>query len=73
MYLSSPAILEPGNRTGAYRRGTTLLTAADGSSQISAEDLAVAALDEVEDPGTERHFTVAASTANTQLFGSAAT
>jgi putative NADH-flavin reductase len=59
-YLSPPALLEPGERTGAYRRGTTtLLVDADGTSRISAEDLAVAVLDEVERPGTDRHFTVA--------------
>lgn len=57
--LSPPAILEPGTRTGEYRRGTTtLLTAPDGTSRISVEDLAVAALDEVESPSGERHFTV---------------
>lgn len=60
VYLSPPAVLEPGARTGVYRRGrTTLLTAADATSWISAEDLAVAALDEIERPGTDRHFTVA--------------
>jgi putative NADH-flavin reductase len=32
--------------------------AADGSSQISAEDLAIAVVDELENPGGERHFTV---------------
>lgn len=70
VYLSPPAILEPGSRTGSYRRGTTtLLTAADGSSRISAEDLALAALDEIEDPGTEQHFTVAETTNNTQPTG----
>jgi putative NADH-flavin reductase len=59
VYLSPPAILEPGVRTGAYRRGTTmLLTAPDGSSRISAEDLAIAVLDELESPGGDRHFTV---------------
>lgn len=59
-YLSPPAVLEPGERTGRYRRGTTtLLTDPDGTSRISAEDLAVAALDELEQPGTDRHFTVA--------------
>ncbi|MET7342339.1 NAD(P)H-binding protein [Streptomyces sp. NPDC005547] len=58
-YLSPPAVLEPGPRTGAYRRGaTTLLTAGDGASRISAEDLAVAVLDELEVPRGERHFTV---------------
>lgn len=59
-YLSPPAILEPGTRSGTYRRGTTtLLTAPDGTSRISAEDLAVAVIDELENPSTARHFTVA--------------
>ncbi|WP_435613531.1 NAD(P)-dependent oxidoreductase [Streptomyces sp. bgisy159] len=58
-YLSPPALLEPGERTGRYRRGTdTLLTDAGGRSWISAEDLAVAVVDEVEGPGGERHVTV---------------
>ncbi|MFE6287961.1 NAD(P)-dependent oxidoreductase [Streptomyces sp. NPDC057877] len=60
VYLSPPAILQPGARTGRYRRGTdTLLTATDGRSWISAEDLAVAVLDELEKPGADRHVTVA--------------
>ncbi|MYU29247.1 EamA family transporter [Streptomyces sp. SID7810] len=59
VYLSPPALLEPGPRTARYRRGTdTLLTAADGRSWISAEDLAVAAVDELEAPGPDRHITV---------------
>ncbi|SFC93775.1 NAD(P)-dependent oxidoreductase [Streptomyces aidingensis] len=59
VYLSPPALLLPGTRTGRYRRGTdTLLTAADGRSWISAEDLAVAVADEIEHPGPERHITV---------------
>ncbi|MBV7694724.1 NAD(P)-dependent oxidoreductase [Streptomyces sp. TRM70350] len=59
VYLSPPALLEPGERTGRYRRGTdTLLTTADGRSWISAEDLAVAVVDELDDPGPERHITV---------------
>jgi putative NADH-flavin reductase len=59
VYLSPPALLEPGDRTGGYRRAaTTLVVAADGSSRISAEDLAVAAVDELENPGGERHFAV---------------
>ncbi|TDP89996.1 NAD(P)-dependent oxidoreductase [Labedaea rhizosphaerae] len=59
-YLSPPAVLEPGDRTGGYRRGTdTLLVAPDGSSRISAADLAVAILDELETPSPHRHFTVA--------------
>lgn len=59
VYLSPPAVLAPGRRTGRYRRGaTTLVTAADGTSRISAEDLAVAVLDELENPGGDQHFTV---------------
>ncbi|MEV0703342.1 NAD(P)H-binding protein [Saccharopolyspora sp. NPDC050389] len=59
VYLSPPAVLEPGRRTGTYRRGgTTLLADADGASRISAEDLAVAVLDELENPREEKHFTV---------------
>ncbi|GHH66183.1 NAD-dependent epimerase [Promicromonospora soli] len=59
-YLSPPAILEPGLRTGTYRRGTTmLLVDGTGRSHISAEDLAVAVMDEVENPSGVRHFTVA--------------
>lgn len=59
VYLSPPAVLEPGVRTGSYRRGTTtLITGAGGGSRISAEDLAVAVVDELEKPGEDRHFTV---------------
>ncbi|MFF5721784.1 NAD(P)-dependent oxidoreductase [Streptomyces buecherae] len=60
-YLCPPARLNPGERTGRYRRGTdTLLTDAGGASWISAEDLSVAVLDELENPGPEHLFTVAA-------------
>ncbi|TDC77819.1 NAD(P)-dependent oxidoreductase [Streptomyces hainanensis] len=59
VYLSPPALLEPGQRTGTYRRGTTTLIAdAEGASRVSAEDLAVAVLDELENPRGDRHFTV---------------
>lgn len=59
VFLSPPAFLEPGERTGGYRRGTdTLLTGGAGNSRISAEDLAVAAVDELENPGPHRHITV---------------
>ncbi|KJK36796.1 NADH-flavin reductase [Lentzea aerocolonigenes] len=57
VYLSPPALLEPGERTGTYRRGHDVLLT--GPSMISAEDLAVAVLDELAEPGTDRHFTVA--------------
>ena len=59
-YLSPPAILEPGDRLGDYRRGTTtLLIGGDGRSRISVEDLAAAAVDELITPGGDRHITVA--------------
>lgn len=57
VYLSPPALLEPGERTGAYRRGTDVLLT--GPSSISVEDLAVAVLDEIENPCEDRRFTVA--------------
>ncbi len=59
-YLSPPALLEPGERTGSYRSGRdTLLTDAEGASRISAEDLAVAVLDELERPTDTSRLTVA--------------
>jgi len=60
-YLCPPAMLLPGTRSGRYRLGSdTLLFDADGNSQISMEDFAVALLDEAEAPkhGGAR-FTVA--------------
>ncbi|MEU2034322.1 NAD(P)-dependent oxidoreductase [Nocardia amamiensis] len=61
-YLSPPAELVPGERTGTYRLGTDeLLARADGLSAISMEDFAVAVLDEAERPAHRRaRFTVAA-------------
>ncbi|GAA1537408.1 NAD(P)-dependent oxidoreductase [Actinomadura kijaniata] len=60
-YLSPPALLKPGERTGAYRLGTDeLLLDARGQSRISIEDFAVALLDEAERPRHHRtRFTVA--------------
>jgi putative NADH-flavin reductase len=60
-YLSPPALFGPGTRTGSYRRGADrILIGVDGESRISAEDLAIATLDELEDPEPGlRHFTVA--------------
>ena len=60
-YLSPPAMLVPGERTGGYRSGSDLLLVDDeGDSRISMEDFAVALIDEAETP---RHklarFTVA--------------
>jgi uncharacterized protein len=52
----SPAIsIEPGKRTGHYRvGGDEVLTDARGQSRISAEDYAMAILDEVENPKLAR-------------------
>ena len=60
-YLSPPAVLEPGRRSGSYRIGEDeLLVDAEGASRISVEDLAVTLLDEVERPRHHRaRFTVA--------------
>ncbi|WP_340559451.1 NAD(P)-dependent oxidoreductase [Streptomyces sp. GSL17-111] len=60
-YLSPASLLEPGERTGRYRLGTDeLLIDADGHSRISMEDLAVALLDEAENPRHRRvRFTAA--------------
>ncbi|MFJ6581031.1 NAD(P)-dependent oxidoreductase [Streptomyces sp. NPDC091368] len=49
--LSPAAQIEPGERTGRYRTAVDdLIVGADGQSRISAEDYAVALLDEIEDP-----------------------
>ena len=60
-YLSPPAQLEPGERTGNYRLGTDeLLLDAEGNSTISMEDLAVVLVDEAERPKHHRtRFTAA--------------
>jgi putative NADH-flavin reductase len=60
-YLSPPASLTPGARTGTYRLGSDeLLVDAEGRSAISMEDLAVALLDEAEHPRHHRtRFTIA--------------
>lgn len=60
-YLSPPARIAPGERTGRYRLGDDrLLLDADGAAGISMEDYAVALIDEAE---SARHvgmrFTVA--------------
>ncbi|WP_239647220.1 NAD(P)-dependent oxidoreductase [Nocardiopsis baichengensis] len=49
--LSPAASIAPGERTGSYRTaGDTLVTDEAGESRISAEDYAVALIDEVERP-----------------------
>ncbi|MGW5105379.1 NAD(P)-dependent oxidoreductase [Nocardia sp. NPDC004123] len=59
-YVSPAALFEPGERTGAYRLGRDdLLTDDQGNSSISMEDMAIAVLDEIEQPAHHRtRFTV---------------
>jgi len=50
-YFSPAALIEPGHRTGTFRLGGTRLVANDhGESRISAEDYAIALVDELEHP-----------------------
>lgn len=50
-YICPPAIISPGERTGKFRvGGDQLLVDADGKSSISAEDYAIALVDEIEKP-----------------------
>jgi putative NADH-flavin reductase len=60
-YFSPAAMIEPGKRTGKFRLGGTRLVANDqGESKISAEDYAVALVDELENPRYVRQqFTAA--------------
>jgi len=60
-YLSPPAMLMPGERTGTFRVGNDeLLVDAEGKSRISMEDFAVALMDEAEQPKhPQARFTVA--------------
>jgi putative NADH-flavin reductase len=60
-FVSPPAMVEPGQRTGKYQVGQdALLTANDGKSHISAEDYAVALVDELEKGANKgRRMTVA--------------
>lgn len=69
-YLSPPARLTAGPRTGTYRCGTDeLLVDETGDSWISFEDLAVALVDEAERPKHHRtRFTVASSTARPETM-----
>jgi putative NADH-flavin reductase len=59
--VSPAAVITPGTRTGKYRTGTDqLLVDATGKSYISAEDFAVAVVDEIEKPQFQgKRFTVA--------------
>lgn len=61
VYVSPPAMLIPGTRTGKYRLGSDeLVFDKNGQSKISMEDFAVALLDEAEHPKHHRsRFTAA--------------
>ncbi|GLS16740.1 NAD(P)-dependent oxidoreductase [Hydrogenophaga electricum] len=60
-FLSPAILLEPGVRTGQYRVGQdALLMNSDGPGRISVQDMAVAIVDEIEQPQHIRQrFTVA--------------
>jgi putative NADH-flavin reductase len=60
-YLSPAALIQPGERTGKFRLGgKQLVTDEKGESRISAEDYAVALVDELESPKHVRQqFTLA--------------
>ena len=60
-YVTPPAMLVPGERTGQCRLGgDVLLVDANGESRISMEDFAVAFIDEAEEPRHRRaRFTAA--------------
>jgi putative NADH-flavin reductase len=60
-YLSPAVVIAPGERTGRYRTsGDQLLVDEQGNSFISAEDYAVAVLDELESPRhVKQRFSVA--------------
>lgn len=60
-FISPAIVIQPGERTGAYRTTVDeLLTDAEGNSVISYEDYAVALLDELENPrNVGRRFGVA--------------
>ncbi len=61
VFLSPPAMLAPGERTGKYRvGGDQFMVGDDGQSRISIEDYAVAMIDEAEKPRHSRaRFAVA--------------
>jgi putative NADH-flavin reductase len=60
-YLSPAAFIQPGERTGKFRLGgQQLVTNEKWESKISAEDYAIALVDELEKPKhSRRQFTLA--------------
>lgn len=59
-YFSPAALIEPGLRTGKFRlAGTRLVSNDKGESRVSAEDYAVALVDELEKPEyVRKQFTI---------------
>ncbi len=58
-FLSPSAVIAPGERTGKFRLGGDQLLTHDKGSNISAEDYAIAMVDELEKPAhSRRRFTV---------------
>ncbi|MBC7632385.1 NAD(P)-dependent oxidoreductase [Aeromicrobium sp.] len=62
-YVTPSALMEPGLRTGSYRVGQDeLLVDSTGRSYVSMEDIAVAVVDEIEQPAHRgQRFTVASN------------
>ena len=59
IFLSPSAVIAPGERTGKFRLGKDQLITHDKGSNISWEDYAIAAVDELEKPAHIRErFTV---------------
>jgi len=59
-YFSPAALIQPGERTGKFRLGEdTLIADEKGNSSISAEDYAIALVDELENPKyIRKRFTI---------------
>jgi putative NADH-flavin reductase len=59
-YFSPAAFIQPGERTGKFRLGDDMLIADEnGNSRISAEDYAIALVDELENPKfIRKRFTI---------------
>jgi putative NADH-flavin reductase len=60
-FFAPAAMIAPGQKTGTFRTGAdSLIVDADGSSKISAEDYAVAFVDEIEQGRFVRHIATVA-------------
>ena len=55
VFVAPSVLIAPGERTGKYRVGKDdVLYGSDGASRISAEDYAIALMDELEHPQHHR-------------------